>query len=134
MTSKMAAVGAKQSLQNARTCSAVKRPAGPARSDQNETSSARRRATVGCPTKTSAARSELAGSSITPAALERSMRITGIKIVNTEITKPGAASTFEEPCNCVARGFSNGAAMRGAIQVAKIGPASAAVGTPTSRP
>ena len=69
-------------------------------------------------------------SSATSAALAHSMRITGSRTVKSEMPNPGI-SRGVPPVNCAATGFSAGSAMRGAIHEAKIGPASAAVGSPT---
>ena len=75
------------------------------------------------------------------AVLAPNIRITGSSTVKSVMPKPGTSRGTPPPpppappppASCAAIGLSAGSAMRGAIQEAKIGPASAAVGSPTRR-
>ena len=72
----------------------------------------------------------------TSAAVAHNMRITGSSTVKSERPKLGIARAMSPvpvmpPVNCAATGLSGRSWMRGAIHDAKIGPASAAVGSPT---
>src|SRR5207237_6841656 len=108
----MVAVGARQSLQNLSNCARVKCLVRPR--DQNENSSARSRATTGCPMKLTVARTALFGGRARLAALASSISTTGINTVNTEIQNPGISSV-EPPPSWLAIGFSRGNRMRGEI-------------------
>src|SRR5206468_12463465 len=111
-----AAVGARQSLQNLSSCSPVKCRVRPR--DQNENRSATSNATIGCPMKCRAVRVRLVGPRATSAALESSIRITGINTVITEIQKPGV-SWVESPPSWEASGLTVRSGTRGAIHDAK---------------
>src|SRR4051812_28860934 len=108
----MVAVGARQSLQNLSSWSRVKCLTRP--SDQNENNSAKSSATTGCPMKCSVFRVELLGSSATSATLDRTISITGINTVITEIAKPGIFSV-DSPPSCAASGLSGLRGIRGEI-------------------
>ena len=69
-------------------------------------------------------------SSATSATLAASIRITGSSTVKSVSPKLGISRDVS-PDNCVAIGLWAGSWIRGVIHVAKIGPASAAVGSPT---
>src|SRR2546423_4439103 len=127
----MVAVGARQSLQNLSSCSLVK--CRVRANDQNEKRSASSNATVGCPMKSIASLFPLPASQTKSAAVADNIRITGISTVITEIQKLGMACV-DSPPSCAASGLSSVSGIRGAIQEAKMGPASAAVGIPTSSP
>ena len=101
---------------------------------QNENSRVRRSATIGLPRKSSAVRGGLPAVSARSAALAPSISSTGTRIVNSDNAKLGSARVLvaAAPASCAAIGLIAGSVMRGATHAAKIGPASAAVGNPTS--
>src|SRR4051812_18902282 len=87
ITSRIVAVGARQSLQNFIRSSLVKCRGLP--SDQNENNSATNSATIGLPAKCSAERAGLAASKAKSATLPKTISNTGINTVKSEMPKPG---------------------------------------------
>jgi len=130
----IAAVGARHSCENRRICSRSKPRISPRVTKLSSVASSS--ATTELPTKCRKPLSAPPGTASASAQPPSSISPTGSSSVATVMPKPGRASSGASPwpssssARCM--GLCGGSATRGATNFANTGPASAAVGSPTS--